>query len=168
MELSRREALFEAILLVGGVAAAPGALARPLAAGFFAAGEMRLIEELAETILPQTDTPGARAAKVHDFIDGMMRSWASEPTRGTVRALLGRIDGDFVGMTPAGRTAWLSRFDAAAFAARDADWALFKRLVLLGYYTSEIGASRELVYLPVPGEWRPDMAVTAQTRTWAE
>ena len=170
-DLTRREAFAGAILLVAGLVAGPSACSRALEQGFFAAREMRILEELCETILPQTDTPGARAANVHEFIDGMMKTWASEATRKDIRALITRLDAEakgFAKLAAADRAAFVKRFDSAAFAAKDKVWASLKKLVLLGYYTSEIGATQELAYLPVPGDWRPDVTVTPTTRAWAE
>ena len=40
-------------------------------------------------------------------------------------------------------------------AAKDPAYSKFKHLVLVGYYQSEIGATRELRYELVPGAWRP-------------
>lgn len=161
-----------AILLVAGVSPMAAACTLPLKSGFFRSGEMQLLEELCETILPQTDTPGARAANVHGFIDGMMTTWASKATQSSLRSVLKRIDeearGRFSQLEQAKRSALVDRFDAAAFATNDKQWAQLKKLVLLGYYSSEVGATQELAYLPVPGEWRPDVPVTADTRTWAE
>ncbi|HEX6926734.1 MAG TPA: gluconate 2-dehydrogenase subunit 3 family protein [Longimicrobiaceae bacterium] len=43
-------------------------------------------------------------------------------------------------------------------------WRTLKRLVLVGYYTSELGATRELRYLALPGRYD---GCTAIGRTWA-
>ena len=170
--MTRREALARAIFLVSGLALGPAACSRALDTGFFRAGEMRILEALCETILPQTDTPGARAANVHGFIDGLMQTWASRATQVETRSLLKRIDdaapARFSALDTRKQTAFVQHFDTAAFAARDKAWIQLKKLVLLGYYSSEIGATLELAYLPVPGEWRPHEPVTADTRTWAE
>ena len=170
--MSRRDALVAAIALVAGASLGPAACSRPLEQGFFRGAEMQVLEELCETILPQTDTPGARAAKVHDFIDGMMTTWASVTTQAATRGVLKRVDeageGRFARLGEGERTAIVQRLDAAAFAAKDKAWAAFKKLVLLGYYTSEIGATQELAYLPVPGDWKPDVTLTPDMRAWAE
>lgn len=171
VELTRRNALAAAIALVAGAAMGPAACSRPLEQGFFNAREMPLLEDLCETILPATDTPGARAANVHGFIDGMMQTWASEDTRTNLRALLRRLDGEALGFARRSgpeQAAFVQRFDAAAFAPDDKAWSAFKKLVLLGYYTSEIGATQELAYLPVPGDWKPDVRLTPEMRAWAE
>ena len=50
------------------------------------------VTTIAELILPQTDTPGAKAAKVNEFIDLMLSDWYDEPT--TARFLAGLADVD--------------------------------------------------------------------------
>src|SRR5881628_3220928 len=82
--IDRREALRRAALALGGV------LSAPLVAGVLAGCEARrapaaawrprtltpdqteLVATIAEHILPETDTPGARAVGVHRFTDAML------------------------------------------------------------------------------------------------
>ena len=44
---------------------------------------------------------------------------------------------------------------------------MMKELTLLGYYTSEAGATRELRYVPVPGRYDGCVPFTTIGRTWA-
>ena len=66
------------VIALGSAAILPlPSLAEPLAAAattpyapkFFSPAELELVATLGELILPQTDTPGARAAKVHEHVD---------------------------------------------------------------------------------------------------
>jgi Gluconate 2-dehydrogenase subunit 3 len=50
------------------------------------------VTTIAELIIPQTDTPGAKAAKVNEFIDVILSDWYDEPT--TARFLAGLADVD--------------------------------------------------------------------------
>jgi len=50
------------------------------------------VTTIAELIIPQTDTPGAKAAKVNEFIDLILSEWYDEPT--TARFLDGLADVD--------------------------------------------------------------------------
>jgi len=170
----RRAILRSAILLVGGIAIAPGALA---ASGktFFAAAERAQLDLLCETMIPQTDTPGAIGAGVPAFLDALMADWASAESRARIQgtvALLARAAKADTGkaladLSAAERTAWLAKQDAALIAAEDAGYRQFKQLVLTGYYYSEAGATQELRYELVPGVWEPSIPITADTRTWA-
>ena len=76
MTITRREAIQQVAALLGGAALVGGdrllafsfddaALARAMAqgAGTFTAADVALLDEIAETILPETSTPGAKAAK---------------------------------------------------------------------------------------------------------
>ena len=45
---------------------------------FFTADENAAIETLAELIIPETDTPGARAANVHQYIDWIVSRAADD------------------------------------------------------------------------------------------
>lgn len=168
--LNRREALARAIALVAsaGVIANTGCAS---GAEAFGPRELRVLEEFCETVIPQTDTPGARAAGVHGFIVDMMRDWAAPQTRAAFRQVLGRLDeaaeGRFAILDPAARLALVRRIDAEAYARGDETWARLKELVLLGYYTSEIGATQELRYVSVPSEWRPCERMAPEARAWA-
>lgn len=53
--------------------------------------EMAAVEALAERIIPATDTPGARAAKVHQYIDWVL-SEADGDERAAFRAGLAWVD----------------------------------------------------------------------------
>src|SRR5439155_1124549 len=82
--IDRREALRRAALLLGGVLAAPtiagvlaGCEARSVPDGAWkpralTPDQADLVATIADHILPETDTPGARAVGVHRFIDAML------------------------------------------------------------------------------------------------
>jgi hypothetical protein len=44
---------------------------------------------------------------------------------------------------------------------------LMKELTLLGYYTSEVGATEELKYIAVPGRWDACVPFSEVGRAWA-
>ena len=78
--IDRREAIRRVSALLGGAAFiggtnlltacenAPPAEKRPLTAGSFTADDIAYLDEIAETILPETKTPGAKAAKTGAFM----------------------------------------------------------------------------------------------------
>lgn len=170
----RREILKAAILLVGG-SLAGGTLASCTARDpdgpVFDPENFALLDAICETIIPQTDTPGASAAGVPHFIEGMMSRWASDRTRTQFQGALTAIDDfarreggkRFLQLSPEARTRLLTAHDAKG----TEDWTALRRLTLMGYYLSEPGATQELRYELVPGAWDPAVPVTPETRTWA-
>lgn len=172
--MNRRALLHGAILLVGGAAVAPSALAA-ISGGFFNSDERATLAALCETMIPRTDTPGAIDAGVPAFLDSLFANWASPAHQALMRDTLGALGrgaqsetGKLLpALTPAARTAWLTARDAALIAKGDPGYAQFKRLVMTGYYYSEAGATQELRYELVPGVWEPAVKITADTRAWA-
>ncbi len=126
-------------------------------------------------MLPATDTPGAREAGVPAFIDAMMANWASPGTRLQLANVLDAVDarariqsGDaFLRLSQDASAKFVAAYDADAYADGDAAWRRFKELVFTGYYLSEVGATKELRYIQVPGAWHSDIALQAGDRAWA-
>jgi glucoside 3-dehydrogenase (cytochrome c) hitch-hiker subunit len=91
--INRREALRRAALLIGGTISAPviaGVLAGCDASVDVAATwtpralnatQADMVTAIAERIIPETDTPGARGAEVHRFIDTMLAEFYTTPER---------------------------------------------------------------------------------------
>ena len=159
--------LLGAVLLVGGGAALTRFVRKPDAlAGSsrraFNAEQFALLEQVCEVIIPTTDTPGAIAAGVPAFMRQMLEEWGTESSRTEIASVLEAIEkltwskfgAAFLELAPERRLEVMAAFDAERLTAKDPAYAKFKRLVLLGYYQSEIGATRELRYELVPGAWR--------------
>src|SRR5438270_14099809 len=78
------------------------------------------VATIAELIIPATDTPGARAAQVHRFIDLLLAEWASDDDRRQFLEGLADVDAraraasapDFLTATEAQRAAILTALDA--------------------------------------------------------
>lgn len=128
------------------------------------------VTTIAEHIIPETDTPGARAALVNEFIDLLLAEWFDDDER--VQFLRGLADVDtrslnlfgtvFVHATEEQRVALLRGLDAEVTALREADaepgdhfFDRMKWLTLYGYYTSEIGQTEELQAMIIPGRYDP-------------
>lgn len=211
----------------GGAAAARGGAAYQLRALTPEQGET--VALVAEHILPETSTPGARAARVHEFVDRMLADFYSAEDRARFVAGLARLDARarrrhgraFAACAGAEQYALVDALDAQAFgeagaggagrlagggsengppaapsearsgveghsyteaagapsgAAEDrpdpldvgphAFFRTMKELTLVGYYTSEVGARRELRVNPM-GRWRPDVPYRELGRAWA-
>ena len=171
--IDRRRLMAGAILLVGGtLAGLPDALLAqsPGPPRFFDPAEYALLDEIAEIIIPRTDTPGARDAGVPGLVDALMADWASAERQGQFRALLAEIDasaGGLLSLPEAARLEAIRAFDAAALAGRWGPYHKFKELLLTAYYLSEPGATEELRYELAPGVWEAAVPVGPDTRAWA-
>lgn len=173
--IDRREALRRTALLLGGLVSASamtgvlaGCEASPAPRGAWTpvaltTAQGALVQSIAEQIIPATSTPGASAAGVHRFIDRMLAEYYTAEARTAFVAGLDDVDRRAVAATgqpflrasAAEQHAILVELDRAAYepAARAPFFRTMKELTLLGYYTSEIGASRELRFDRVPGRF---------------
>jgi hypothetical protein len=124
------------------------------------------VTTIAELIIPQTDTAGAKAAKVNEFIDLILTDWYDDVT--TKRFLAGLADVDrrseklygkkFVALKEAQQIELLKVLDGeAVLARRDITelapvnfFGMIKKLTLVGYYTSEPGFKNELHRTIIP------------------
>jgi len=166
-KLDRRALLLGAVFLLGGAAALSRFTRKPAtktgAGGPALSGEQfMLLEQVSDTLIPATDTPGALAAGAPGFIRDMLNDWASADTRTGIIAVLESIERQawaqfgaaFLELPAERRLAVLRRYDEDALSRQDPAYGQFKYLVLVGYYQSEIGATQELRYELVPGAWR--------------
>lgn len=153
-----------------------------------------MMREVSELVIPATDTPGAAAAGVGDFVllalahglngarDALNLASISGVIRGHLRrdgslryaawleSVLDRAaGGDWLSKAATRKVETLSAIDAEAFSENTEyhPWKMIKSLILLGYYTSEIGGAEELQYDPVPGRYDPAVEITPETRAYS-
>jgi len=124
----------------------------------------RTVTTIAEIIIPQTDTPGAKAARVNEFIDLILTEWYDEEEKLTFMTGLASVDSgalelygkDFVDCEEKQQVEMLQALDDDV-ASRSEDvrrrrtrppeknfFFMMKQLTLIGYYTSQIGFEQEL------------------------
>ena len=174
----RRRFIISALLAVGTAGVPLPAIARVTraqhkAARFLSPARFAVLDALAETIMPRTDTPGARDALVPQRFDALMQNWASADTKAKFTRLLDDAEAmaraagaTGLAAAPAAKQLELvTAFDRTKFA--DPAYSKFKNLILSLYYISEPGATQELRYEHNPGAWEPNVPVTADTRAWA-
>ena len=131
-----------------------------------------------DQIIPATDTPGAKGARVNEFIDVILTEWADAEERKNFLDGLAGVDKqtndllgkNFVDASPAQQVTLLRSMDESVAAQRtrrmrhgntipeERDKQLhgeffnvFKGITVHGYYTSEIGFSQELNLQIIPG-----------------
>jgi len=195
--ITRREALQHVAALLGGAALSGGdrllafsfndaTLQHAMASGVgaFSAADVALLDEIAETILPETSTPGAKAAKTGAFMALSASDVYTAENQAIFRDGLRKVDEasvaangkSFMASTPAERLAVLHALDREQKAAMDARqnadeprhyFRLMKELALLGYFTSEIGCTKALRYVESPGRFDPCAPHKPGDRAWA-
>lgn len=220
--ISRREAIRRVTALLGGVAlVGSGALLNGCrdSAGDpefreFTADEIAFLDEIADTILPTTSTPGAKAAQTGAFMALMVTDSYAPRDQRIFRDGMRTIDEEseklhgvgFMQATPQQRLALLERLDRdqkshsdarrAASRAKSLGWLedqrqeaatgsdagtataitadtpahyfrMMKELALLGYFTSEIGATQAQRFVESPGRFDPCAPYTPGEKSWA-
>ncbi|HJR35277.1 MAG TPA: gluconate 2-dehydrogenase subunit 3 family protein [Gemmatimonadales bacterium] len=125
--------------------------------------QMALVTALADTILPQTDTPGAVDVGVPAFVDLLFAEWYPDPER---RQLLGGLDAwdarcreargkSFAELDPGARASWLQQVDGASGASGtpEAAYASLKGSIVFGYLTSRPVAEMQRTTPIIPGRF---------------
>ena len=152
---------------------------------FFSREEIELIAELSETILPETETPGAKAANVHRFIDIMLKDHYQIRDQEAFKTGLVEVDGDclhffgrkFVRCTPDIRLKYLSELEEKTKAdvkegveilGSRPFFAILKELTWIGFFTSELIGEEYLNYDPIPGGYHGCIPLEeADNRNWS-
>jgi hypothetical protein len=130
-----------------------------------------------DLMIPETDTPGAKGARVNEFIDLILTEWAIPEEKQLFLDGLVGIDKqsndlyakNFVDASAAQQEALLRSIDDVAMANRqrparhgntvpppDAQmkgsfWVVFKSITIHGYYTSQVAFEKELKLMIIPG-----------------
>jgi Gluconate 2-dehydrogenase subunit 3 len=133
------------------------------------ADEWTLIGEVSELIIPTTDTGGALAAGVPDFVKLMLSDWFSQAERENFIAGMRefaaavRYGKKFGEMTASQKDQYfgelLTAAEGGASATRTPFVVLMKRLTIFGYYTSELGATTELRQQMAAAKYEPAAVV---------
>ncbi|HEY8994024.1 MAG TPA: gluconate 2-dehydrogenase subunit 3 family protein [Lacunisphaera sp.] len=166
--LTRREVLARLGVLLGGVLIGGDTwlrgetLAGKTPGPAFTAADQALLDEIGDTIIPATDTPGAKAAGVGAFMAMMVTDCYDDAHHAAFQAGLAKLrDSGFTSASPSERTVRLNALDAEQKqyqATKRADepahyFRMMKQLTILGYFTSEIGATQALSFEEVPGRF---------------
>ncbi|NCD69911.1 gluconate 2-dehydrogenase subunit 3 family protein [Mucilaginibacter agri] len=187
--MNRREAIERVAWILGGTV---------IGAEFFLSGckpsagkvedlfdkdHVAFLNEVADTILPKTNTPGAKEAKVGEFMGVMVRDCYTADDQKIFLDGLGKIDEaadkkfsvKFMQADVKQRTAVLADLDkeqAAYTKTKKKEdpnhfYYMIKQLTLLGYFTSEVGCTQALRYLPVPGKFDGNYPYKKGDKAWA-
>jgi len=200
-QINRREAIRRVSAMLGGAAfiggsglltacsrepAAKGADSTAAAAPvqtMFTADEVALLDEMAETILPATATPGAKDAQCGPFIALMVQDCYTKEDQAIFRTGMTTLNEEcqkahghpFMQSSPAERLALLTAIDKEAKTYQDARtgdapnhyFRMMKELTLLGFFTSEVGMNKALRYAETPGRFDPCVPYVKGEPIWA-
>lgn len=165
-------------------------------AGAFSPADIALLDEIAEAILPQTSTPGAKAARTGAFMALMVTDTYADRAQAVFREGLTHVNAastrahgvSFMEATPAQRLAVAEMLDREQKERMDSRLAppasraplqpssnddpahyfrMMKELTLLGFFTSEIGMTQALRYIESPGRYDPCAPHAPGDRAWA-
>ena len=172
--MERREAVKYISLLLGGTlvganAFLTGCKSEEGKAMTFSQDDIAYLDEVAETILPTTSTPGAKAAKVGQFMTVMVTDCYTEADQKVFHEGMDQLNdaaekkfsNDFMKLTPQQRQELLVQLDSEQKEYQKNKkkedpshyFRMMKELTLLGYFTSEIGSKQARRYVPVPGRY---------------
>ncbi|MEN5071942.1 gluconate 2-dehydrogenase subunit 3 family protein [Stenotrophomonas sp. TWI1183] len=151
----------------------------------FSDADVGTLDEIAETILPRTKTPGAKDAGAGAFMATFVTDCYTQKQQAAFRAGLVDIDkragGRFVSLAPQDRTGLLRTLDAEAMKhgvdvtetgtaeageAMPHYFTMIKQLAIFGFFTSKVGATEVLKYVAVPGRYDGDLAYVPGTPAW--
>jgi len=191
--MDRREAIQKTAMMLGYAISAPALMGilngckttpdlafKPV---FLSEDMARVIAEVAEIIIPKTDTPGAKDVGVPGFIDLMLKDCYTKEDQD--RFVKGATDFDadakatygdsFVYCNAEKQKELVYKYHNEAVAAMKSDSPpkdrpfilVAKELTMLGFFTSEPGATQVLQYQAVPGSYKGCVPLSEVGRTWA-
>ena len=131
----------------------------------------QLIEAIADTIIPKTDSPSASEVKVPQFLDLLLKDVFDQEVTGKFLTGLAQFDEDckvatgksFVQLNQLDRNDYLDPVDREVMGKEYDElvpfYFTFKQLCVGTYYSTEQGIKQNLNYQPVPGQFQSDIAL---------
>ncbi len=166
---------------VGGLMALPGWASgwnrtTVQSARFLSAPQDALLADVAETILPATDTPGAKALNVHQFIQKMITDCFEPTAQETLKKGLAAVEEkaratygkSFAEGDATQRTTLLSGLNASEDPTLKSFYSTVKNLTIRGYMTSEYVMTNLTKFEFAPGRYHGCVPVTASSKTLTE
>ncbi len=168
--------------------------------GILAASDIALLNEVGDTIIPVTDTPGAKEAKVGEFMQVYVTDCYTKDEQKAFTDGLSTINNtskkqfgkDFSKLSASEKNSLLTGLENEAKAynkqvdekekptrelaqkgmkefigAPSHYYTMIKQLTLFGYFSSEIGMTKALKFLPVPGKYDGAYPYKKGDRAWS-
>ncbi len=117
-----------------------------------------MISAIADIIIPKTDTPSASEAGVTNYIDFYLHEFLDLTKRSAFLQGLDSLHQStsaFLLLSQSDKTVVVQNLDDQLHTPlENATYKSLKQLIVIGYYTSEIGSTQALKYDPVPGPYK--------------
>ena len=174
--MNRRDAVQYISLLLGGTIVGgnvflSGCKTNTPTSMTFTEADISLLDEIADTILPPTKTPGAKAAKVGQFMTVMVNDCYEAKDQKIFHEGMGKLNEAsknkngkiFIESTPSSEQKHVMEMqknkdgkDQKIEKMRENPnyyFRMMKELTMLGYFTSEIGCTQARRYIEAPGKY---------------
>lgn len=184
-ELLKLIALATGSALIGGELFLSGCTNTPTLGGSsFNEEDITFLDEVGETIIPKTTSPGAKEAAVGTFMTVMVNDCYTKDDQKIFHEGIKKLDDackkthntDFLKASPEQRTSLLVTLDKEAKEYQKAKkkedathyFTMMKQLTLLGFFTSKPGATQALRHIAVPGKYDGAFPYKKGDKAWAE
>ena len=165
--MNRREALKSVSIILGtsiiGAEAFLTACVNSNSSFSLSADDLILLNEIGETILPKSDTPGAREADVADFMNTIVADFYSSTEQKTFKSGIKQINkmsydqfnSDFTSLTNENRNTLIMDLEKQAqkhYSANETTehfYIMIKQLTIWGYLSSEVTAKQAFIFAPL-------------------
>ncbi len=186
--MNRREAVQHISLLLGGTIVGStfflsGCKTETKTSTEFTDENIAMLDEVSDTILPPTKTPGAKAAGVGKFMTVMVNDCYDEEDQKVFHEGMQKLNdaadkkysSSFVKLSPEQRHEFLVALDNEQKdymknkkpEERAHYFRMMKELTLLGYFTSEIGCTKAMRYIETPGRYDGCVPYAKGDKAWA-
>ncbi len=183
--MKRREAMRNVALIFGGaLSVSPLAViqqgctrSKEAVVGVFTEEDAQLLAEIGDIIIPETpDSPGAKATGIGPLIVTMLEDCYSQEDREKVSHLLSYLKGDhsFLEISSEEQVRVIGDVDRQVYGEAatideqvSSGYKITKELTLMGYFSSEAGATQALEYVQIPGRYEGCVNLKPGQKAWA-
>ena len=170
-------------VLIGGELLLSGCKTNNKSEIFFSEDDISFLDEVAETIIPKTNTPGAKDVEVGKFMTVMVTDCYEAKDQkifheGLIKledACKKKFNSSFMKISDDQRKEFLIELDKEAKAYQKTKketeqnhyFIMMKQLTLFGFFTSKPGATEALRYVAVPGKYEGCVPYKKGDKAWA-
>lgn len=138
---------------------------------------MIMLRNICAIVIPKTSTLGAAEVDTHGFIDNQLHHCHVKAEQQQAKAILLKIDQVaekrfkcvFSECKLEQQLTLLTSLEAGneGFSKEDiGNFKFLKGMIIFGYYTSEVGATQEQAYLPIPGGFKGSVPYNSVGKAW--